>query len=83
MQEENLQKKLSENGISLEFTPAFEDHIVEHGYDPSYGSRPIKRLMQRELVNLLAKHILEGSIHKNSSVTVDAVGGEVVVKQKA
>jgi ATP-dependent Clp protease ATP-binding subunit ClpB len=80
MQEEELRGKLSENGVSLEFTPAFEDHMVEHGYDPSYGARPIKRLMQRELVNLLAKNILEGTVHKNSAVTVDAVGGEVVVK---
>ena len=80
MQEEELRGKLSENGVTLEFTPAFEDHMVEHGYDPSYGARPIKRLMQRELVNLLAKNILEGTVHKNSAVTVDAVGGEVVVK---
>ena len=57
-----------------------ENHMVEHGYDPAYGARPIKRLMQRELVNLLAKSILEGSIHKNSAVTVDVSGGEVVVR---
>ena len=80
MQEEELRRKLSENGVTLEFTPAFEDYMVEHGYDPSYGARPIKRLMQRELVNLLAKNILDGTVHKNSAVTVDAAGGEVVVK---
>jgi len=54
---------------------------VEHGYDPAYGARPVKRLMQRELVNLLAKSILDGSIHKESAVTVDVSGGEVVVRQ--
>ena len=81
MQEEDLKKKLSENGITLEFTPAFEDHMVEHGYDPAYGARPIKRLMQRELVNLLARSILDGSVHKNSAVSVDAVGGEVTVRR--
>ena len=81
MQEEDLRKKLSENGITLEFTQAFEDHMVDHGYDPAYGARPIKRVMQRELVNLLAKNILDGTVHKNSAVTVDAAGGEVVVRQ--
>jgi ATP-dependent Clp protease ATP-binding subunit ClpB len=79
MQETELQKKLTDSGITLRFTPAFEDHMLEHGYDPAYGARPIKRLMQRELVNLLAKRILEGSVHKNAAVTVDSVGGEVLV----
>ena len=80
IQEEELQRKLSESGVTLEFSPAFEDHMVEHGYDPAYGARPVKRLMQRELVNLLAKNILEGTIHKDSTVTVDVSGGEVVVR---
>jgi len=81
MQEDDLRKKLAESDITLDFTQAFEDHMVEHGYDPAYGARPIKRVMQRELVNLLARHILDGTVHKNSAVTVDAVGGEVVVRQ--
>ena len=80
IQEEQLQHKLSESGVTLAFTPAFEDHMVEHGYDPAYGARPVKRLMQRELVNLLAKNILEGTIRKDSTVTVDVSGGEVVVR---
>ena len=80
IQETELQKKLFESGITVQFTPAFEDHMVEHGYDPSYGARPIKRLMQRELVNTLAKSILDGSVHKDSVITVDAAGGEVVVR---
>ena len=80
IQEEDLQRKLSESGVTLEFSPAFEDHMVEHGYNPAYGARPVKRLMQRELVNLLAKNILEGTIHKDSTVTVDVSGGEVVVR---
>ena len=81
MQETELQKKLEDSDITLQFTPEFENYMVEHGYDPSYGARPIKRLMQRELVNLLAKSILEGTIHKNSAVTVDVSGGEVIVKE--
>jgi len=80
IQEEDLRKKLSENGITVQFTPAFEDHMVEHGYDPSYGARPVKRLMQRELVNLLAKSILEGTVHKDSAITVDVSGGQVTLR---
>jgi len=79
IQENELRKHLEDSGITLTFTPAFEDHMVEHGYDPSYGARPIKRLMQRELVNLLARNILEGRISRGAAVTVDVVGGEVVV----
>ncbi|MDT3365881.1 MAG: type VI secretion system ATPase TssH, partial [Bacteroidota bacterium] len=80
IQEEELQRKLSESGVTLAFTPAFEDHMVEHGYDPAYGARPVKRLMQRELVNLLAKSILDGSVRKDSAITVDAASGEIVLR---
>ena len=54
--------------------------MVEHGYDPSYGARPVKRLMQRELVNQLAKAILDGSVRRDSVISVDASAGEVVLK---
>jgi ATP-dependent Clp protease ATP-binding subunit ClpA len=54
--------------------------MVEHGYEPSYGARPIKRLMQRELVNLLAKSILDGTVHRDSTITVDAVGGQILLR---
>ena len=80
IQEADLQHKLADSGITVQFTPAFEDHMVEHGYDPAYGARPVKRVMQRELVNLLAKSILDGTVHKDSVITVDAAGGEVVVR---
>ncbi|MBR1782541.1 MAG: AAA family ATPase [Bacteroidales bacterium] len=80
IQEEELSRRLADNGITLEFTPAFEDHMVEHGYDPAYGARPVKRLIQRELTNLLAQKILEGSIRKDSVVKVDVAGGEVSLR---
>jgi ATP-dependent Clp protease ATP-binding subunit ClpB len=80
LQESQLQTKLQDSGITLQFTPAFDDHMVERGYDPAYGARPIKRLIQRELTNQLAKAILDGSVHKNSAITVDAAGGVVTLK---
>jgi len=80
MQEADIAGKMSENGVELEFTPAFEDYMVKNGYDPSYGARPVKRLMQKELVNLLAKSILEGSVRRDSRIIVDAAGGEVLLR---
>ncbi len=79
IQEEALRHRLADSGITLEFTPAFEEYMVENGYEPSYGARPVKRLMQKELVNLLAKSILDGSVRKDSVVKVDASGGKVFV----
>ena len=54
MQIRDLQSKLSENGVTIEFTPDFEDYMITKGYEPAYGARPIKRLMQKELINILA-----------------------------
>jgi ATP-dependent Clp protease ATP-binding subunit ClpB len=82
IQMKQLQDKLAEENVSIEFTKAFEDWMVTNGYDPAYGARPIKRLMQRELVNQLAKAILAGTVHKDSGIVADAVGGEIVLHDK-
>ncbi len=80
IQMDELSHRLSENGITVTFTKAFEDYMVEAGYDPAYGARPVKRVMQRDLVNLLAKAVLDGSIHRDSVVEVDASGGGIVLR---
>ena len=80
IQMRELQSKLSEDGIELTFTPAFEDYMTEKGYDPAYGARPVKRLMQRELVNQLATAILAGTVRKDSTITVDVAGEQVVLR---
>ena len=82
IQMRQLSDKLAEENVSIEFTPAFEDWMVANGYDPSYGARPIKRLMQRELVNQLAKAVLNGSVRKDSAIVVDAAGGQVTLSNK-
>lgn len=82
IQMKQLQNRLSEEGVTIEFTKAFEDHMVTGGYDPAYGARPIKRLMQRELVNQLAKAILAGTVHKVSVIEVDVAGGQIVLNDK-
>ena len=77
-----LKKKLEDENVELTYTKAFEDDMVENGYDPEFGARPVKRLIQRELVNQLAKEILEGRIHKDSTIVVDCENGQTVLKNK-
>lgn len=72
IQMSELQKKLADDNVFIKYTGAFEDNMVENGYDPEYGARPVKRLIQRELVNMLAKEILEGKIRKGSEIIVDS-----------
>ena len=82
IQMKQLQSKLSEDGVEISFTPAFEDYMTDMGYDPAFGARPIKRVMQRELVNQLAKAILDGTVHRDSVIEADVAGGEIVLKNK-
>ena len=77
MQMRDLQEKLSENGVTVEFTQEFEDYMSTKGYEPAYGARPIKRLMQKELINLLAKSILDGHVHRDTVITVTIKDGEI------
>ena len=82
IQMNDLQNKLSADGVEIEFTQAFEDYMTEKGYDPAFGARPVKRVMQRELVNLLAKAILDGTVHKDSVIEADVAGNEIVLHNK-
>ncbi len=77
-----LKYKLSEDGVEISFTDAFEDYMTDKGYDPAFGARPIKRVMQRELVNKLAKAILDGTVHKDSVVEADVADGEIVLRNR-
>lgn len=82
IQMKQLQSKLSEDGVEISFTPAFEDYMTDMGYDPAFGARPIKRVMQRELVNQLAKAILDGTVHRDSVIEADVAGGEIVLRNE-
>ena len=79
MQIRDLQNKLSENGVTVEFTENFEDYMSTKGYEPQYGARPIKRLMQKELINLLAKSILDGHVRRDSAIHVDVHDGQIII----
>ena len=80
MQIRDLQSRLAENGVTVEFTDGFRDYMSTKGYEPAYGARPIKRLMQKELINLLAKSILDGHVRKDSVINVDVSDGQIIVK---
>ncbi|HKN01573.1 MAG TPA: AAA family ATPase, partial [Candidatus Binataceae bacterium] len=67
-----LRKRLEERKIELELTDKARDYLAEHGYDPSFGARPLKRLIQRELETALGRKLLSGEIRDNSRVRVDA-----------
>ena len=82
LQMDELKKRLSEDNIELSFTNKFEDFMIDKGYDPAYGARPIKRVMQRELINKLAKSILEGKLNKDSAIVVDVADNDVVLRNK-
>ena len=79
LQEAQLARKLEEKGVRIVFTDRFDDYMSGKGYDPDYGARPIKRLLQRELVNQLATGILNGDVRKDSDILVDFRDGKVVL----
>ena len=80
IQLEDVRRKLAEQGMQIEFAPGFMDYLCEKGYDPAYGARPLKRILQRELVNELAKGILENRISKEEPVQVDVKDGRLVIR---
>ena len=83
MQIRDLQSKLGESGVTVEFSEEFKEYMSTKGYEPAYGARPIKRLMQRELINLLAKSILDGHVRRDSVIFVDVHDGQITISDKA
>ncbi|MFT4154953.1 ATP-dependent chaperone ClpB [Parafilimonas sp.] len=77
-----LKKILQQNHIELEFTDYLIDYLSETGYDPQFGARPLKRLIQKEIVNQLSKKILAGDIDRSHPVLVDVFDGVVVFRNE-
>lgn len=78
-----LKELLLKSGIQLEFSEYALDFLAENGYDPQYGARPLKRLIQKEIVNPFSKRILAGDIDKTRPVLVDVFDGTVVFRNEA
>jgi ATP-dependent Clp protease ATP-binding subunit ClpB len=80
IQLENLKQLVAQTGIQLEFSEYLLDFLADNGFDPQYGARPLKRLIQKEIVNQLSKKILAGDIDKSKPVIVDVFDGIVVFR---
>jgi ATP-dependent Clp protease ATP-binding subunit ClpB len=81
IQLERLRKRLGERRIRLELTPAAMDLIASEGYDPTYGARPLKRVIQRRLQDPLAMALLDGKFGEGDTVLIDAERGELVMRK--
>jgi ATP-dependent Clp protease ATP-binding subunit ClpB len=68
---------LKERGVTIAVTDKAKDLIVQEGYDPAFGARPIKRVLQHRIADPLAVQILEGGIEDGEHILVDAVGNEL------
>ena len=76
-----LNKMLESNNIEIKVTEEALDWLAEKGYDPQLGARPVKRLIQREIVNELSKEIIAGRIHKDSVIPVSVKENKLVFKE--
>ncbi len=79
----NLKELVAKSSIQLEFSEYAIDYLAENGYDPQFGARPLKRLIQKEIINPLSKHILAGDIDKSKPVLIDVFDGVVVFRNEA
>jgi ATP-dependent Clp protease ATP-binding subunit ClpB len=82
IQLENLKQLVAENGIELQFSEYLLDYLAENGFDPQFGARPLKRLIQKEIVNGLSKKILAGQVEKSYPVLVDVFDGVVIFRNE-
>jgi len=80
IQLEALKKLVAQNGIQLEFSNYALEFLAEQGYDPQFGARPLKRLIQKEIVNQLSKRILQGDLDRSRPVLVDVFDNTVVFR---
>ncbi len=78
-----LNRRLQDREIKVELSDAAERHIVEHGYDPVFGARPLKRFLQKHVETLSAKLILEDQVKSGDTIRIDASGGALTASVKS
>jgi ATP-dependent Clp protease ATP-binding subunit ClpB len=83
IQLQHLKAMVAESGIELHFSEYAIDYLTENGYDIQFGARPLKRLIQKEIVNQLSKRILAGDIDKSAPVLIDVFDGVVVFRNES
>ena len=77
---DGLRKRLADKSVGLELTDAAKQLIIDRGYDPLYGARPLRRYLQSSAETLIAREILRGDISAGSTITLDAENGELVCR---
>jgi ATP-dependent Clp protease ATP-binding subunit ClpB len=83
LQLQHVIERVSERGVQLEITPAAHELLGNMGYDPTYGARPLRRVIQKQLIDKLALALLEGRFHAGEAVVADAVDGQVSLEHAA
>ena len=81
LQVKSLNRILKENNIHLSLTEEAKEHLAEIGYEPEFGARPLKRVMQRAIMNELSKEILSGNVEKGQEILVDYIGERLIFRQ--
>ena len=77
-----LDKRLADQELSLELTDAAKEHVIENGYDPVYGARPLKRYLQKYVETLAARRILSGDVHAGDTIVLDVQEGQFITRIK-
>ena len=83
LQLKSVTKMLFQQGITMDATPEAVAYLSEKGYDPQFGARPVKRVIQRDFLNQLSKEILAGTITTDSIVLIDAFDGKLVFRNQS
>lgn len=82
LQLKSVTKMLAQQGITMDATPEAIEYLSQKGYDPQFGARPVKRVIQREVLNQLSKEILAGNIKTESIILLDAFDGQLVFRNQ-
>ena len=83
LQLKSVTKMLAHQNITMDATPEAIEYLAEKGYDPQYGARPVKRVIQREVLNQLSKEILAGKVTTDSIILLDAFDGQLVFRNQS
>jgi ATP-dependent Clp protease ATP-binding subunit ClpB len=77
-----IRKRLQEKKLSLELTEGAKEYIAQQGYSPVYGARPLKRVLQKQLLDTLAMNLLEGSFAEGDQIVIDSGGGGIILRKR-
>ena len=78
----DVNKRLADKEIQIELTEAAKENIVEGGYDPMYGARPLKRYLQKHVETLAARLMLQGDVGTGQTIVIDAVDGKLTARSR-